>query len=155
MPRRSSAEPCSSSSSCQKQLWWIYSRRHWFTIAEGMAFGTGNAVAHRVADAVMGPQTIQLEKVAPEAATASVATTTNMGGYEACGMQSKAFQDGGEAIETVGSVFSGDAVARFWGHHSFQNDDCLNSYGSDISKCQFYMDMLADCRRNSGSVLSS
>ncbi|KAL6494605.1 hypothetical protein OROGR_031405 [Orobanche gracilis] len=33
------------------------------TIAEGMAFGTGNAVAHRVADAVMGPRTIQLEKV--------------------------------------------------------------------------------------------
>ncbi|KAL6505268.1 hypothetical protein OROGR_025085 [Orobanche gracilis] len=58
-----------------------------------MAFDTGNAVAHRVADAVMGPRTIQLEKVAPEAAAASVATTTNMGGYEACGMQSKAFQD--------------------------------------------------------------
>ncbi|XP_027932588.1 coiled-coil-helix-coiled-coil-helix domain-containing protein 10, mitochondrial-like [Vigna unguiculata] len=33
--------------------------------------------------------------------------------------------------------------------------DCLNSYGSDISKCQFYMDSLAQCRRNSGATLSS
>ncbi|KAJ0438342.1 hypothetical protein HanHA300_Chr16g0612861 [Helianthus annuus] len=26
---------------------------------------------------------------------------------------------------------------------------CINSSGSDISKCQFYMDMLAECRRSS------
>ncbi|KAL6515356.1 hypothetical protein OROHE_018988 [Orobanche hederae] len=63
------------------------------TIADGLAWGTGNAIAHRVADAVMGPRTIQVEKVAPEAATASVPTATSMGGSEACGMQSKAFQD--------------------------------------------------------------
>ncbi|KVI10877.1 CHCH-like protein [Cynara cardunculus var. scolymus] len=27
---------------------------------------------------------------------------------------------------------------------------CLNSSGNDIGKCQFYMDMLSECRRNSG-----
>jgi len=27
---------------------------------------------------------------------------------------------------------------------------CINSYGSDISKCQFYLDMLNECKRNSG-----
>lgn len=32
---------------------------------------------------------------------------------------------------------------------------CLNGYGNDISKCQFYMDMLAECRRNSGASLSA
>ncbi|KAL3617328.1 hypothetical protein CASFOL_038873 [Castilleja foliolosa] len=95
------------------------------TIAQGMAFGTGSAVAHRAVDAVMGPRTIQHETVASEAAGAPApAAPTSMGGSEACGMQSKAFQD------------------------------CLNGYGNDISKCQFYMDMLADCRRNSGSMMS-
>ncbi|PIN18657.1 hypothetical protein CDL12_08678 [Handroanthus impetiginosus] len=95
------------------------------TIAQGMAFGTGSAVAHRAVDAVMGPRTIQHETVASEAAAAPAPApaATSMG--DACGVHSKAFQD------------------------------CLNSYGNDISKCQFYMDMLAECRRNSGSAMSA
>ncbi|CAA0812393.1 Cox19-like CHCH family protein [Striga hermonthica] len=96
------------------------------TIAQGMAFGTGSAVAHRAVDAVLGPRTIQHETVASEAAAAVPApSASSMSGSDACNMHSKAFQD------------------------------CLNGYGNDISKCQFYMDMLAECRRNSGSVMSS
>ncbi|KAH9531441.1 hypothetical protein CY35_19G038300 [Sphagnum magellanicum] len=33
------------------------------TIAQGVAFGTGSAVAHRAVDAVMGPRAIQHEHV--------------------------------------------------------------------------------------------
>ncbi|XP_021642409.2 uncharacterized protein LOC110636859 isoform X2 [Hevea brasiliensis] len=33
--------------------------------------------------------------------------------------------------------------------------DCLNNYGSDISKCQFYMDMLQACRRSYGAALGA
>ncbi|KAL3814368.1 hypothetical protein ACJIZ3_015636 [Penstemon smallii] len=95
------------------------------TIAQGMAFGTGSAMAHRAVDAVMGPRTIQHETVASEAAATPASAATSMGGSDACGLHTKAFQD------------------------------CLNSYGSDVSKCQFYMDMLADCRRNSGSSMMS
>jgi len=95
------------------------------TIAQGMAFGTGSAVAHRAVDAVMGPRTIQHETVSSEAAGAPAPTTNSLGGSDACGVHSKAFQD------------------------------CLNNYGSDLSKCQFYMDMLAECRRNSGSMLNA
>ncbi|KAK1555485.1 hypothetical protein Q3G72_027107 [Acer saccharum] len=29
---------------------------------------------------------------------------------------------------------------------------CLNNYGSDISKCQFYMAMLQECRRSNGAA---
>ncbi|CAA2998933.1 Hypothetical predicted protein [Olea europaea subsp. europaea] len=94
------------------------------TIAQGMAFGTGSAVAHRAVDAVMGPRTIQHETVASEAAAPAPAAHS-IGGSDACSVHSKAFQD------------------------------CLNGYGNDISKCQFYMDMLAECRRNSGSMMSS
>ncbi|MED6197202.1 hypothetical protein PIB30_054415 [Stylosanthes scabra] len=92
------------------------------TIAQGMAFGTGSAMAHRAVDSVMGPRTIQHEMVEPAAGAAPVPTANSM---DACNIHSKAFQD------------------------------CINSYGSDISKCQFYMDMLAECRKNSGAPMSA
>ncbi|KAL8540514.1 hypothetical protein ACS0TY_001952 [Phlomoides rotata] len=95
------------------------------TIAQGLAFGTGSAVAHRAVDAVMGPRTIQHETVVSEAAATPAPAATSMGGSDACNNHSKAFED------------------------------CLNGFGNDISKCQFYMDMLAECRRNSGSMMSS
>ncbi|TKY71516.1 hypothetical protein E2542_SST00248 [Spatholobus suberectus] len=95
------------------------------TVAEGMAFGAGSAVAHRAVDSVFGPRTIQHETVATGPPAAAPAPTANSFGDGACNVHSKAFQD------------------------------CLNSYGTDISKCQFYVDMLAECRRNSGATLSA
>ncbi|KAJ6299221.1 hypothetical protein OIU76_020230 [Salix suchowensis] len=95
------------------------------TIAQGMAFGTGSAVAHRAVDAVMGPRTIQHETSVSEAAAAAAPTASSMGGADACNIHTKAFQD------------------------------CVNNFGNDISKCQFYMDMLTECRRNSGSMLGA
>ncbi|XAR72415.1 hypothetical protein NMG60_11019041 [Bertholletia excelsa] len=94
------------------------------TIAQGMAFGTGSAVAHRAVDAVMGPRTIQHETVVSEAAAAPAPAANTMVS-DACSVHSKAFQD------------------------------CVNSSGNDISKCQFYMDMLTECRRNSGSMMGA
>ncbi|XP_010254584.1 PREDICTED: hemiasterlin resistant protein 1-like [Nelumbo nucifera] len=97
------------------------------TVAQGMAFGTGSAVAHRAVDAVLGPRTIQHETVVSEAAAAAAPAPTmnSVGGSDACNIHSKAFQD------------------------------CINNYGSDISKCQFYLDMLNECRRNTGSVMGA
>ncbi|KAM7251396.1 hypothetical protein ACFE04_023279 [Oxalis oulophora] len=95
------------------------------TIAQGLAFGTGSAVAHRAVDAVMGPRSVQHELVGAEAAApASAPATNSLMGSDACSNQNKSFQD------------------------------CLNAYGSDISKCQFYLDMLSECRRNSSTSLS-
>ncbi|WOK99380.1 hypothetical protein Cni_G08092 [Canna indica] len=89
------------------------------TIAQGVAFGTGSAIAHRAVDAVMGPRTIQHETVVSEAPAAASAPMGNAVGTDACNIHSKAFQD------------------------------CINNYGSDISKCQFYLDMLNECRKTS------
>ncbi|TVU45650.1 hypothetical protein EJB05_05141 [Eragrostis curvula] len=89
------------------------------TIAQGMAFGTGSAMAHRAVDAVMGPRTIQHETVVSEAAAAAPAAPAMS--TDSCNIHSKAFQD------------------------------CINNYGSDISKCQFYLDMLNECRRGAGA----
>ncbi|KAH7567634.1 hypothetical protein JRO89_XS07G0108900 [Xanthoceras sorbifolium] len=94
----------------------------------GLAFGTGSAIAHRAVDSVLGPRVIHHETVtssAPGAAPASTPNTGSLGGVDACSGQFKALQD------------------------------CLNNYGSDISKCQFYMDMLQECRRSSGAALSA
>ncbi|KAG0463526.1 hypothetical protein HPP92_019595 [Vanilla planifolia] len=88
------------------------------TIAQGMAFGTGSAVAHRAVDSVLGPRTVQHETVVsqvPEAASAPAVE-------DACSIHSKAFLD------------------------------CINNYGSDIGKCQFYLDMLTECRRGSSGL---
>ncbi|PON59591.1 Cysteine alpha-hairpin motif superfamily [Parasponia andersonii] len=92
------------------------------TIADGMAWGTGMAMAHRAMDSVLGPRVIQYETAASPAsaaATAPAPNTNSFDGSNGCGGQSNALQD------------------------------CLNSFGSDISKCQFYMDMLRECRRSS------
>lgn len=64
-----------------------------FSVPVGMMFGTGSAVAHRAVDAVMGPRTIQHETVASEAAAAPASSAASMGGSDACGMHTKAFQD--------------------------------------------------------------
>ncbi|MCL7026731.1 hypothetical protein MKW94_021632 [Papaver nudicaule] len=88
---------------------------------DGISFGGGNAMAHRAVDPIMGPRTIQHVTVGNEGAAAPAANMNSAGGSNACGNQNKAFQD------------------------------CLNHYGSDIGKCQFYLDMLSECRRSSGS----
>ncbi|KAK2659953.1 hypothetical protein Ddye_006486 [Dipteronia dyeriana] len=96
-------------------------------VADGLAFGAGSAVAHRAVDVVLGPRVIHHETVtssSPAVAPAPVSAqnASSLGGANACGGQFNALQD------------------------------CLNSYGSDISKCQFYMDMLQECRRGSGAA---
>jgi hypothetical protein len=86
------------------------------TIAEGMAFGGGSAVAHRAVDAIMGPRTVHHE------VTQVTSTTTSGGGAaqetDACVNQAKAFKD------------------------------CLKANANDIGKCQFYVDMLTECRKS-------
>ncbi|KAK6923259.1 hypothetical protein RJ641_011563 [Dillenia turbinata] len=108
----------------------------------GMAFGTGSAVAHRAVDAVMGPRTIQHESVVSEAAApAAVPTVSSVGGSDACSVHSKAFQD--------------VCIPLFMTWLNVHSLECINNFGSDISKCQFYLDMLNECRRSTGSVMGA
>ncbi|CAN8256786.1 unnamed protein product [Cochlearia groenlandica] len=97
------------------------------TIAQGMAWGTGSAIAHRGVDAVMGPRTIQYETVVSSEAVSASSSSSPVGDNTmgSCDIQSKAFQD------------------------------CVNNFGSDINKCQFYMNMLSECRKSSGSMMAS
>ncbi|KAJ7968321.1 Cox19-like CHCH family protein [Quillaja saponaria] len=101
-----------------------------------MAFGTGSAVAHRAVDSVMGPRTIQHETVVSESAAAPAPAANSFS--DACGVHTKAFQDILKRAKQI----------------KWEEDrgECLISSGNDISKCQFYMDMLSECRRNSGML---
>lgn len=85
------------------------------TIAQGVAFGTGSAVAHRAVDSVMGPRTVQHEHVQ---VTQTTTTGTASTSQDVCQNQAKAFQD------------------------------CLNANSNDVGKCQFYVDMLNECRKS-------
>ncbi|KAE8715573.1 glutamine amidotransferase [Hibiscus syriacus] len=98
------------------------------TIVDGIGWGVGTAMAHRAADAIVGPRVIKHETVAssePAASTAPAPNTKNLVNSDACGGQSKALSDS------------------------------LTNYGNDISKCQFYIDMLKECRRSSGAALDA
>lgn len=88
------------------------------TIAEGMAFGGGSAVAHRAVDAVMGPRTVHHEVTQ---VTQSSSSSTSQEVDTACANQAKAFKD------------------------------CLQANANDVGKCQFYVDMLTECRKSAGA----
>ena len=93
------------------------------TIAQGLAFGTGSAVAHRAVDSIMGPRTVVHEHSGQEQSTGGPAALAQPVAADSCINQSKAFQD------------------------------CLNANGSDIGKCQFYVDMLNECRRGPAQMM--
>ncbi|WOL07954.1 hypothetical protein Cni_G16704 [Canna indica] len=78
-----------ASNSCSG--WRIYLGGIGFIVSQGMAFGMGNAIAHRAVHAVMGPHTTQHETVVPEAPS-SAAPMGNAIGSDACNIHSKAFQ---------------------------------------------------------------
>lgn len=94
------------------------------TIAEGMAFGGGSAVAHRAVDAVMGPRTMHHEVTQITQSGASTGGGQSQE-VDACVNQAKAFKD------------------------------CLKANANDIGKCQFYVDMLTECRKVAGEAPQS
>ena len=48
------------------------------SVAQGMAFGTGSAVAHRAVDSVMGPRSVEHVHTGNEAAPAAAAPAADM-----------------------------------------------------------------------------
>nr|XP_025622245.1 uncharacterized protein LOC112714794 isoform X1 [Arachis hypogaea] len=85
-----------------------------------------------------------------DAAAAAPVTTANS--MDACKIQSKAFQD---VASTAMEAILASASFTWTGLQNAERTMCINSYGSDISKCQFYMDRLAECRKNNGAPMSA
>lgn len=86
------------------------------TVAQGMAFGTGSAIAHRAVGAVAGSfsggsDAPQQQQEAPQDYQATQPPQQNQ-----CGADQKSFLE------------------------------CLNSNSNDISSCQFYLDQFKQCQ---------
>lgn len=95
-------------------------------IADGMAFGTGSAVAHRAVDSIMGPRTVQHEhapesQTTPSSSGATSSPANNSSSQDVCINQAKAFED------------------------------CLRANLDDIGKCQF----CNECQRRRQSSTTS
>ncbi|KAJ4760522.1 hypothetical protein LUZ62_070897 [Rhynchospora pubera] len=93
------------------------------SIADGFGWGVGTSIGHRAVEAVMGPRVIQHAHVSSAPAAPASAQDNAPENPNACNVHSKAFSD------------------------------CINANGSDISKCQYYLDMLNECRRSSPDML--
>ncbi|KAG7397148.1 hypothetical protein PHYBOEH_001197 [Phytophthora boehmeriae] len=88
------------------------------TVAQGMAFGTGSAIAHRAVGAVAGSMSggsdaPQHQEAAPVQQDYQAAQPPQQ---NQCGADQKAFLE------------------------------CLNSNSNDISSCQFYLDQFKQCQ---------
>jgi hypothetical protein len=114
------------------------------TIAQGMAFGTGSAIAHRAVGAVAGAMSGSGGEAAPAAAApaaAAASTSTDCSAYQ---------RDFSRCIKEVGS----DPCACMWAvpvdaftrtpppsqsRSRYQNKN-------DIGACQMYMDSFDQCQ---------
>lgn len=88
---------------------------------DGMAFGTGSAIAHRAVDAIAGPRTVVHEHrnaEAPAAPAAAAAPITQSGSMQKCH----------------------DELLRF--------NHCLAQNNNQLSSCRFFFDALSQCQHD-------
>jgi hypothetical protein len=107
------------------------------TIAQGMAFGTGSAIAHQAVGAVMGGGGSSRQEAAPEESGAS------MGG----GMQSGMGQ-GGQNDQMQGQNMGACANDKTMFY------ECLNHNKGDQQACHFLYEQLQQCQQSSSQSSS-
>ncbi|KAM2068299.1 hypothetical protein ACFX1T_044520 [Malus domestica] len=102
-----------------------------------MAVGIGDAVAHRAVDALMGPRRVTIRNEAAAAASPTPAVPARPAAAPVL-----------ETMASTSSISGSDACSN----HSKAFQDCIDEFVSDISKCQWYMDKLYECKNNSGML---
>ncbi len=88
------------------------------TVASGFAFGTGSAVAHRAVDSVLGPRGGSHPNETEPVEVQQQVPSSMARGSELCAADLKAF------------------------------NDCLVKSNNNIGECQFYFDILQQCKNN-------
>uniref|UniRef100_A0A0E0MQ26 CHCH domain-containing protein n=1 Tax=Oryza punctata TaxID=4537 RepID=A0A0E0MQ26_ORYPU len=90
---------------------------------DGWGWGMGYGMVQRGMDAVFGPRTVNVVDATPTTSSSPApAAAAAHPMMDACGAHNKAFQE------------------------------CVAHQGSDVSRCQPYLDMLNDCRRDSAAA---
>ncbi|KAF0905231.1 hypothetical protein E2562_003837 [Oryza meyeriana var. granulata] len=99
---------------------------------DGWGWSMGHGMMSRAMDAMFGPRTVNVVDTTPTATTTSSSSSSALAPAtahhpmaDACGAHHKAFQD------------------------------CISNHGIDIGKCQTYLDLLNDCRRDSAAVATT
>lgn len=92
------------------------------TVMSGMAFGTGSAVAHRAVDSIMGPR--QVEHVHKDEAGTTSGTM--------------------QAIDSTSSNSSRTFTCQ---DETQQFQSCLSQNNGNLSSCQFFFDVLTQCKQ--------
>lgn len=108
---------------------------------QGLGFGTGSAMAHRAVDSMFGPREVEHKHVSESAGSAQqAAPEASHGSKEACFKQMKDFNE-------VRHCFPS------WGSEGAEGVDCplraqcLENSNGELAQCQFYYDLLQQCRR--------
>jgi len=99
------------------------------TVMQGMAFGTGSAIAHRAVDAVAGPRTVVHEHKDVES---SHEQPMNLA--PASSMQS-------------GSMSRNAMDMGMCSNENEKFSQCLRDNNNNVNACKFYFDMLSQCQR--------
>ena len=103
------------------------------TMADGLMFGTGSAVAHRVVDGIMGPRTVVHEHTGAAAAPASDAPAA------ASSMAPAA------AAAPVAASSTGEMQACSLERVEFER--CMRNNNSNMEACKSIYDVLFSCQQ--------
>jgi len=109
------------------------------TVMQGMAFGGGSAIAHRVVDSIAGPRTVVHEhQEAPTPAT---------GGATMQPMDQATGQAVMQSLDTGSSALNRQ-VERVCGDEVLQFQKCLTENNNNFNTCSFYFDVLSQCEKS-------
>lgn len=100
------------------------------TVAQGMAFGTGSAMAHRAVDGIMGPRG---GGHAQESYEDGAATPASYDGYES----QQSYEDGGAC-----------------GFYQRDFNQCMQQNRNDAVACRNFFDLLTRCQSQQSESLS-
>jgi len=99
------------------------------TIVQGMAFGTGSAMAHRAVDGVMGPRTVEHVHRDEETKTGGAGAPTSFAPGAGAGAGSR-----------LASLCSEEGAAFA---------TCMRDSGNNMAACKFSFDILSRCQLDS------
>jgi hypothetical protein len=124
------------------------------TLVQGMAFGTGSAIAHRAVDAVAGPRTVEHQWADGQApAAAAGAQQQQQQQVPRCESQMSQFNEVSVAFCMLACTVvhrSGPLVverAIGTGAHA-RGVQCMKTNGNMVSACQFFLDSLQQCQKS-------
>ena len=122
---------------------------------QGLGFGTGSAMAHRAVDSMFGPREVE-HKQAPDSSTPQQQTSASpqaagTGQQSGCEKQMRDFNEVRSHSSPAQQIDirnqSHCVILSFHADLNCLSPQCLESSNGELAQCQFYYDLLQQCRR--------